>query len=93
MSSGCPGSRETFRITSMDAYCHSRFSGFDELFGQMVDPAEEAVKVVGRDSEHEDEYKIVLSTPVASVRKLRKWTKKGKSQPQRLVVRQPLDSE
>ena len=31
---------------------HCDVSGFDEQLGQMIDSAEEAVEVVGRDGEH-----------------------------------------
>ena len=48
------------------------FSGFDELFGQMVNSAEETVEVVGRDSEHEDEVKRAQSIPIASIARVRK---------------------
>ena len=79
MSSGCPSSSESivrpfesraWKLGNIVIVAY-RYLDFDELFCQMVDPAEEAIEVISRDNEQEDEDKRVRSIciPVGSVRK------------------------
>ena len=77
MSSGCPSSSESIvrplesRAWKLGNIVIVAYLDFDELFCQMVDLAEEAIEVISRDNEQEDEDKRVRSIciPVGSVRK------------------------